>query len=713
VFVDLYQVVRQSMRISHASYSIKMVRTFFMEGAGQGAVTEGGDSILQFERWRTSGDPAILQAIVDYNEEDCLSTLKLRDWLLGRKQEAEARAAVTIPWKGVELPKESPKRVEEDVLTAARRVKLGLIGADSAILLGELLNYHRREAKPEWWAYFERRKKSLDDLLDDAQAIAYLEPVDGVAPETVLKSLVFPLQFPLQEFKLSADPKAQLEDPFRRTSAGTIAWIDATAGRLGLKRGAKRDEPLPSAIVSGKPLDTAAQRQALGRVADAVIAGGGAYAAVRALIGRDLPRVRSRASGASLQTLELSEQKALVAALDSSYLFIQGPPGSGKTFTGARLIVSLIAAGKRVGVAATSHKAINNLLREVEAVAQAEGVHFDGLKKGSGDDEFDGRLVKNTDSNEECQISEASLIAGTSWLFAREEMDQRLDYLFIDEAGQVSLADGVAMGTAARNVVLLGDPQQLPQVTQGVHPRKSGCSVLEHLLDGLATVPDDRGLFLARTWRMHPDVCAFISDLAYDGRLESAPSCERQRIESAAASRQLAGDTCSGSCRRAGAPASRRRDVHRLRWPHAAAHAGRHPGRCAVQHAGALSAGRAARGCRGRHSGQVPGAGSAGRVLLDGLVQRRGRAARPRVSLQPQPVQRGDFTRQGAGCPGVQPAIDGRAVPFGGADAPRERGLRLRRARNLVLDAHLRLAIIPPCRSSNIHAGRAAINLNS
>ena len=101
-------------------------------------------------------------------------------------------------------------------------------------------------------------------------------------------------------------------------------------------------------------------------------------------------------------------------------------------------------------------------------------------------------FVKNTNDNKECETADASLIAGTSWLFAREGMSQRIDYLFIDEAGQVSLADALAMGTAARNIVLLGDPQQLPQVTQGVHPRKSGCSVLEHLLDGSATVPDCR-----------------------------------------------------------------------------------------------------------------------------------------------------------------------------------------------------------------------------
>ena len=533
VFVDLHQVVRQSLRISHPSYSIKKVRTFFMEGAGRGAVADGGDSIVEFERWRVTGDPAILQAIVDYNREDCVSTGKLRDWLIERKQEAEATAGVAIPWKANEPPKDNTKRTEEDALTAGRRKRLDAIGTDGAALLGHLLNYHRREAKPEWWAYYDRQKKSLDELLDDTQAIAYLTPAASVTPEPVKQSLVYPLDFPDQEFKLGPDEKAQVQDPFRNQSAGTIAWLNGSQGRLGLKRGAKRQcDALPSAIVPGKPLPTDEQRDAIGRVADAAIDGREEYAAVRALLERELPRVCGRRPGATLQTLNLAEQKDLVAALDSSYLFVQGPPGSGKTWTGARLILSLISSGKRVGVAATSHKAINNLLREVEQVAVAEGVTFAGLKKGAGDDEFGGRFVKDTDDNAECEASEASLIAGTSWLFSREGMNQRLDYLFIDEAGQVSLADAVAMGAAARNLVFLGDPQQLPQVKQGVHPANSGCSVLEHLLGGAATPPEDRGLFLAHTWRMHPDLCGFISYLAYDGRLVTAPGCERQRVDS-------------------------------------------------------------------------------------------------------------------------------------------------------------------------------------
>jgi predicted RecB family nuclease len=534
VFVDLYQVVRQSLRTSHPSYSIKNVRFFFMPEAGKGGVASGGDSILEFERWRRTDDAKILEAITEYNREDCLSTVKLRDWLLERKAEAERIVGHVVPWKAVGVATVSEKREAIDALTQARIEQLRALGTPEAVLLAGLLNYHRREAKPEWWAYFERQKMSLDDLLEDTEAIAYLNPANDENPVPDKKSIIFPLDFPDQEFKLTPHPTNQLEDPFRGVNAGAAVRIDSARGRLHLRRGPKAAaEPLPSAVVKGPPIPDTTQREALGRVADEIASGGQRYRAVRALLARDLPRIRGRRVGDCLQTMDLDAQRALVASLDESYLFIQGPPGSGKTWTGARLIVSLIADGKRVGVAALSHKAINNLLDEVEKVAMDMRVALTGLKKcGDEDDRFDGRSIKNTMDNEDCETLDVQLIAGTSWLFSREAMHGRIDYLFIDEAGQLSLADTVAMGTAASNVVLLGDPQQLPQIQQGVHPTDAGRSALEHLLLDAATVEENRGIFQERTHRMHPAVCAYISKLAYDGRLYSADGCERQVVGS-------------------------------------------------------------------------------------------------------------------------------------------------------------------------------------
>jgi uncharacterized protein len=314
-----------------------------------------------------------------------------------------------------------------------------------------------------------------------------------------------------------------------------VEWIDATTGRLGLCRGPRLDEkPLPAAIIAGGPVPDKAQRTAIVRVAEALVSRRGLpsrYPAVQDLLMCNPPRF-SPTRGGNVQTLDLEAQKHLVAALDHSYLFIQGPPGSGKTWRGARLIVHLLAAGKRIGITAPNHRAIHNLLEEVERVAAKEGVQFTGLKKRSVSDEtaFTGRFITSVASNEECEASDAQLIAGTAWLFAREGMDQSVDYLFIDEAGQVALADAIAVGAAARNIGLLGDPQQLPHVTQNEHPEGAGSSVLEHLLGDRATVAEDRGLFLANSWRMHPDICRFVSEHSYDGRLASAPGCERQAV---------------------------------------------------------------------------------------------------------------------------------------------------------------------------------------
>jgi uncharacterized protein len=345
-------------------------------------------------------------------------------------------------------------------------------------------------------------------------------------------SLVYTLQFPPQEFKLKVD--ADVDGPLGEGRVGTIEWIDEARGQLGLRRGRARNaEPLPVAIIAGGPVPDKAQRSAIIRVAEAAAHGQSTYRAVEDILRCVAPRFRP-VRGESIQTLDLQLQKRLVADLDDSYLVVQGPPGTGKTWTGARLIVSLLKAGKRIGVTAPNHRAIQNLLKEVERVAAHEGVTFIGLKKRSTCDEtaFEGRFVSSVRSNEECESSDAQLVAGTAWLFARDQMDHAFDHLFIDEAGQTALADTVAVGTSARNIVLLGDPQQLPHVTQNSHPEGAGSSVLEHLLANSATVAEDRGLFLAQSWRMHPEVCRFVSMLSYDGRLVSAPGCERQQVNS-------------------------------------------------------------------------------------------------------------------------------------------------------------------------------------
>jgi uncharacterized protein len=233
---------------------------------------------------------------------------------------------------------------------------------------------------------------------------------------------------------------------------------------------------------------------ALLRFAESIQKAEGRYPALEAVLKREPPRIRGLSAGARVHTIDLDEIRSRTLGLDSSYLFIQGPPGAGKTWAGARLIVHLLRIGRRVGVAAQSHKAIHNLLNEFEKVSRETDFRFRGLKKSSNSAEsvYEGEFI--TSESQMARIVEAAdrvkLLAGTAWLFSRDELDGRLDYLVIDEAGQVSLADSLAMATSARNLILLGDPLQLAQVSQGLHPPGSGASVLEHLLGAAPTIPE-------------------------------------------------------------------------------------------------------------------------------------------------------------------------------------------------------------------------------
>jgi len=350
----------------------------------------------------------------------------------------------------------------------------------------------------------------VDDTLERATEEALLHDI-----QLCMRSVVHAFDFPAQEYKLRKGEVVL--DPAYGETAGTIDVLDRDARKLRLKRGPSlQDVALPQALMPGRPYSTDGQEDGLERIARSLLEGSGRYPAIETIL-RRTPFDRP------IQTTDLEAITNLLLSLDGRHLVIQGPPGSGKTWTSGRLIARLIGAKKTVGVASTSHKAIHKLLAETEDAAGDLGLRFDGIKKASGgnpESEYDGRQIDNAYSNADCR--DFALTAGTAWLFSDPDLDGMLDYLFIDEAGQVSLADALAMATCARNVVLVGDPQQLAQVLQGTHPDGSDASVLEHLLAGHATVPEDRGIFLEHTFRLHPDVCHYVSDEFYEGRLSPA-----------------------------------------------------------------------------------------------------------------------------------------------------------------------------------------------
>jgi AAA domain len=346
------------------------------------------------------------------------------------------------------------------------------------------------------------------------------------------------MQFPLQSMKLYV---GDVVDPASKRDA-EIVEIDPFAGTLTLRLGPRKwgQDPPPRSLIPDQPLPTGVQRAALRRLAVDVLDDGTAYPASRALLRRDLPRIGGCPPGARLLEGDYTVERAvdLAMRLDRSMLAIQGPPGTGKTYAGARIAVALMASGRRVGVTAPSHKAIHNLLEEIEEIARGQGVAFRGYKRGDDENAYESPYgsagsIENV-GNPECEAApdDVLLVAGTSWLFARERMQGTIDTLLIDEAGQVSLADGLAVGSSCRNMILLGDPQQLAHVAQGGHPEGTAVSALAHVLDGEATIPPERGLFINVSRRMHPDVCEFVSEISYRGELHSLPGCAVQRVDS-------------------------------------------------------------------------------------------------------------------------------------------------------------------------------------
>jgi predicted RecB family nuclease len=529
VLVDLYAVVRQGMQVGEESYSLKKLERHHGFQRLEKRVREGGGSIVAYEAWLDTGNQELLEAILAYNEEDCRSTASLRDWI-AEQMRPEAAAEFGVDFDELTKPEDEEVHGPPEWLAAVEeliaRLTERLPAEDQPHsppqrerrLLSQLLLYHRREGKPGWWRFFDLRGKPVSELIDDRDALACLELDRSIPPVPYKKSLEYTFRFPAQEFRLD---KGDAEDP---TTKKTYKVVRISEDDVVLRCGKTKPVPEPVALVRGGPIGVAVLREALVELAESLLADDGNFACARRLLLGESPKLSSGMLGESTEKLI-----AATLGLAHSTLPVQGPPGTGKTFNGARMILAALANGRRVAVTAPSHSAIQNLLREVEKCAHEEGKTFTGIYKGEGY-ESPHELIDSADANDEV-TDDYELVAGTAWLFARPEHRQAFDLIFIDEAGQYALANAGAVALAAKSMVLLGDPQQLPQVNQAQHPDGSGTSVLEHILDGANTLAPEQGVLLTETWRMHPDVCSFVSQRSYDSRLQSRPGCERQRID--------------------------------------------------------------------------------------------------------------------------------------------------------------------------------------
>ena len=456
VLVDLFRVTKQALRASVSRYSIKDVEELY--GFERKAEVSGGsESVTAFETWLETEDDTLLDPIRDYNEEDCVSLYELHRWLLEQRPPE-------MPWR---LPPEERERSEEAEERDAERARVRdalLAGAeegDPDWLLAHLLDYHQREERPQWWEYFFHRGLDDEELLTNRNTLGGLVP-DG-EPHKEKQSWWYPFRFEAQEHKIHGGGV----DP--RTERAFNVRVDDEHGTLELRWGRDQaEEPLPTALIPPQAAvrEGAARRAPPLRREPGAVSGRGRdprAAAAAGAAGRDAHRGRAQPR----RELPL---RAGPARLRKD---VERRAGGARAHAGR-------PARRRDRPEPQGDPQVPR--RPRGGGASRQGYEFRGRKKGSGEGHYESRFVDCTDSNDAMLDPELQLIAGTSWLFAREELDQHVDTLFVDEGGQFALADAIAVGTAARNLVLLGDPNQLPQVSQGSHPPGAEASVLGHLL---------------------------------------------------------------------------------------------------------------------------------------------------------------------------------------------------------------------------------------
>lgn len=513
VFVDLYAVVRQALLVSKESYSIKKLEAFYWadERRKNTEVAEAVSSMLEYEQWLQDRNQQHLDDVAAYNKDDVDSTRDLHRWL-------EQRRVELCELRGTDIPRRTPEEgksyepSEEEL--AERDLAERLLAADRPLLAG-LVGWHRREARPEYWEFFRFGKLTDEELVDDAIAIGQLG-----APEyrrDILRSKIWRYPFPPQETRLRAgDTVHNVQD---RKAVGEVVDLDPAAGWIELKIGATRDAPTLLGLQPTGPIDAKAARASLRETGELVLAGGTNLPAL--LLDQVVP--------ASLPTRPgETPEDALIrigTALNGEVLAVQGPPGTGKSYNASTLIRALLDQGKTVGVTALSHAVIGGLLAKVDRP---------GLQRSTHEQWCGNPSIVCADDNKKFDKlrddTQPKLIGGTAWLWTRDAMKDSVDVLVIDEAGQFSLADATAVARAAKSVVLLGDPQQLRSPTVAEHPHDAGVSALEYLIGEHDTIAAERGIFFDRTWRMHPDVNAFVSHIAYEDKLESHPSTVGQCI---------------------------------------------------------------------------------------------------------------------------------------------------------------------------------------
>ncbi|WP_374313290.1 TM0106 family RecB-like putative nuclease [Microbacterium sp.] len=562
VFVDLYPIVRRALRVGSRSYSIKKLEPLYMgEEVRTSDVQKGDDSIVRYVEARAlladgadAEGSAILDDLADYNRYDCVSTRRLRDWLVDRARETGMRPSPN-PEPDERAYEPSPRALALDRLAAQHASDPA--AAQSLRLGAAAIDYYPREAKSFWATHFLRLREPVS-LWEETRDVVVIDPArsrvvedwhfaesgrGGERRTLELRGEVAPGT----RLTEGLNPFALYELPAPYPFEASVRWIHSyrsiTVVEV-LDDGAIVEETavdgvtwsrLPIALTPAAPPSAGNQQSAIDAWADAVIDAAPEFPADPAtdILRRRPPRTRTGA----LPQSDGDDVDAIVRAvldLDRSYLAVQGPPGTGKTYVGSHVIARLVRDHAfKVGVVAQGHATVEQLLERVVAAGVPPQAVAKAPKDASADHGFTVIPKNGVAAFTAEQAETGFVVGGTAWDFSHAGRIPRgsLDLLVIDEAGQFSLASTVAVSVAAPRLLLLGDPQQLPQVSQGTHPEPVDTSALGWVMDGADVIPPEYGYFLARTRRMHPEVAEPVSHLSYRGELEAHPSTALRRID--------------------------------------------------------------------------------------------------------------------------------------------------------------------------------------
>nr|WP_307327656.1 bifunctional RecB family nuclease/DEAD/DEAH box helicase [Microbacterium sp. SORGH_AS_1204] len=602
VFVDLYPVVRRALRVGSRSYSIKKLEPLYMgDEVRTSDVQRGDDSIVKYVEARAlaadghaEAAQSVLDDLADYNRYDCVSTRRLRDWLVDRARESGA-----VPARGAEPDEQAyePSPRATALQRWAADAEPESRDATALRLAAAAIDYYPREEKTYWATHFLRLREPVS-VWEETRDVVVVDAArsrvvtdwhiaeSGRGSERRLIELRGELA-PGTRLSVDADPFAiyDLPAPFpldtrprwihgaRRVSVREVLDDGAIVEEVAAD-GVTWDE-LPLALTPPAPPRAGNQQKAIDAWADAVLAAAPTIPQGPAadILRRVPPRTRSGAltpiaavagdgraaaagdamadagtagtgeSGAETTASgvvgaagvdEVTAIARSVADLDHSYLAVQGPPGTGKTYVGSHVIAKLVAErGYRIGVVAQSHATIEHMLDQVIAAGVPASRVGKAPKDPSAPHAFTVLPKNGVAAFTAENAAHGFVVGGTAWDFSHEARVPRgsLDLLVIDEAGQFSLASTIAVSLAAQRLLLLGDPQQLPQVSQGTHPEPVDTSALGWIIDGAEVIPADLGYFLARTRRMHPAVAGPVSTLSYEDRLAAHPSTALRRLD--------------------------------------------------------------------------------------------------------------------------------------------------------------------------------------